>query len=330
MEDRYSLDHLTSRVKGYFIKHAGKYGLDRAAIEARYILNWGGFVNASFQITDGKQSYHLKLADEEWSLDRLARWQQFNFPLSQQYHAPRMLDWIKLPRLPFEGPLFEFIPGQKADLIRQPEVLQGVLSLLAKLHNDQKLAAELEVIEGEVPTCGNYFMDVYIDRFDGDLLVVAPNLPPFVSLETLSWMMGETRELEALARELPVFQYPAQSPTHSDLNNNNVLVTPAGEWYIIDWDDLSLGDPALDYNIFLGPLWRSGQLSQDEVIQLLPEDMALRERFLVCQRALLLDEVIDSLADWVEAEITPEHLARVRTEKERIHRAALELYQSRY
>ena len=330
MEGRFSLDNLSRRVKDYFVKHAGKYRLDPNAVEARYILNWGGFVNASFQVTDGKTVYHLKLADEEWSRERLGRWQRFNLTLSEHYHAPRMLDWIKIPRAPFEGPLFEFLPGQKADLIRQPEVLNEVLAVVKRLHSDSKLAAELRDMEGEVPTCSNYFLDVYIDRFDEDLLVVAPNLPPFVSLETLNWMMGETRELEALARDMPAFQFLADSPTHGDLWPSNILVDEAGAWRIIDWDDLSLGDPALEYSIFLAPLWRAGAISQDELLNLLPTDAALRERFVVCQRALILDEVIDTLADWVEAEFAPQHQAEVRAEKERIHRSALDLYTRLY
>ena len=160
--------------------------------------------------------------------------------------------------------------------------------------------------------------------------MVAPNLPPFVSLDLLDWMMGETRELEGLARDLPAFHQPAGSPTHGDLWPSNVLVTGGGEWYIIDWDDLALGDPALEYSILLGPLWRQGKMSQAEIEGLLPDNPDFRQRFNLCLRALVLDEVIDTLADWVESDFAPDHQVKVRAEKERIHRDSLNLYRELY
>ncbi len=330
MMARSSLDALTRRVTAYFRKHAAQYGLNPKTIAARYILNWGGFVNASFRLTDGVNSYHLKLADEEESLARLERWRDVSHLLASRYHAPRMLDWVSIPRTSFAGPLFEFVPGRPADLAAQPEVLRAVSDLLACLHGDRELAAVLEAAGGGVPTCTEYFLSVYIDRFDGDLAIIANDLPPFVSLGLLDWMMGETRELEGLARDLPAFQHPAGSPTHGDLWPSNILVTESNDITIIDWDDLDLGDPALDTSILLGPLWRHGKLSQAEVDDLLPDDPDFRRRFNVCLRALVLDEVIDTLADWVESSFAPELQAEVRPEKERIHREALELYKQLY
>ncbi len=327
---RTSLDTLTRRVTAYFRKHAAQYGLNPDAVEAQYILNWGGFVNASFRLTDGVKRYHLKLADDEDALAGLERWRNFHELLSDRYHAPRMLDWVEIPRTPFEGALFAYVPGRPADLAAQPDVLKAVIDLLACLHADSELAAALEADEGGVPTCTEYFLSVYIDRLDGDLAIIADGLPPFVSLGLLDWMMGETRELEGLARDLPAFQHPAGSPTHGDLWPSNILVTESNQLSVIDWDDLDLGDPALEYSILLGPLWRHGKLSQAAVDGFLPDDPAFRERFHVCLRALLLDVVIDTLADWVESGFAPEHQAEVRPEKERIHREALELYKRLY
>lgn len=325
-EDRFPLEDLAAQVRRYFVQNAGGYSLDPAAVDAHYILNWGGFVNASFRISDGRTDYHLKLADDEDVQDCLERWRQLNQRLTRDYHAPRMIDWVDLPGTPFAGPLFEYIPGQPADLTRQPEILYSVLNMLARLHADRELAGELESFLGPPSSCADYFISVYIDRFDEDLLVVAPELPPFVSLSTLDWMMGETRELEALARETPAFDRPANAATHGDLWANNILVGESGKWNIIDWDDLALGDPALDYSILLGPLWLADRLAQDEMVGLLPDDSLLRERFAVCQRALVLDQVIDTLADWVESGFAPQHQNEVRVEKERSHKSALALY----
>ena len=96
--------------------------------------------------------------------------------------------------------------------------------------------------------------------------------------------------------------------------------------YILNWDDLAVGDPALEYAIFLGPLWRDGILSPAEVEDLLPAGADLRERFRMCLRAFLLDEVIDTLADWVECAFAREHQGQVRADKERAHREALATY----
>jgi hypothetical protein len=80
----------------------------------------------------------------------------------------------------------------------------------------------------------------------------------------------------------------------------------------------------------LGPLWRQGKLSQSEIEHRLPGGLAFRERFNLCLRALVLDEIIDTLADWVESGFAPDHQAVVRPAKERTHREALELYKQLY
>jgi fructosamine-3-kinase len=231
---RTTLDTLNRRVVTFFRKHAARYGLDRQTVEAHYILNWGGFVNASFRLTDGVNLYHLKLADNDDSLERLERWRELSPILASRYHAPRLLDWVRIPYTNFEGALFEYIHGQPADLAVQPEVLNAVLGLLARLHADQELASALASIQGQIPTCTDTFLSVYIDRFDEDLATVAGDLPPFVPLTLLDWMMGETRELEGLARDLPAFQQPATSPTHGDLWPSNILVSGGNEFSIID------------------------------------------------------------------------------------------------
>lgn len=323
-----SLDDLSPRVTAWFRAQASRYGLDPGLVEARYILNWGGFVNASFIVTDGKTFYHLKLTDDEESLTSLEQWQDLNEHLAACYHAPKILDWVEIPDSNFAGPLFQYISGVPADLAVQPDVLENVLDLLRRLHADQTLTAYLKTEDEGFPTCAEYFISVYIDRFDEDLRIVAGDLPPFVSLPLLDWMMGETRELEGQARDLPVFQAPAESPTHGDLWSSNILVKEDGSFSIIDWDDLALGDPALEYAIILGPLWRSGVLTQAQVEDMLPPGEGLRERFRVCLRAYLLDEVIDSLADWVESGFAPQHQNYVQAEKERVHRDALLLYRS--
>jgi hypothetical protein len=291
----------------------------------------GGFVNASFFIKDGEKTLHLKLTDDGDSQINLVQWRDVSKRLTSRYHAPKMYGWVRIPRTSYEGALFQYFPGKPADLAHQPEVLQGVLSILPRLHSDQELA---EAIGGEEDAnCLDYFMDLYMERLDGDLVIVADQLPPFVTLEDLSWMMGESRELEALARDMPAFQAPLKAPTHGDLWSDNILVKEDGSWAIIDWDDLSLGDPAIEYSILLGPLWIDGVYSLKEIEGRLPrysDDPGMRDRFSLGLRALALDQVIDTLADWIEAEYTPFQVDEVRAIKEQKYHKALSFYREHY
>jgi hypothetical protein len=108
-------------------------------------------------------------------------------------------------------------------------------------------------------------------------------------------------------------------------------VTPRGEWYVLDWDDLQLGDPALDWCMLFGPAPADLRTVMERT---LPPSITIgagvHARLRLYARASLLDWIIDPLADWIDAPESPEHLEEVRAEKERIHRAALEAYRARY
>lgn len=329
------LSDLTRSVVRYFQRRANAYGLDPRRVSARYLLNWGGFVNASFHVSDGQRAYHLKLTDDEDSLASLARWMALRAPLEARYRAPRILSWIALEDSDFAGLLFEHLDAQPASYRAQPALHAAVLALAAKLHADRELAEALRDYDAPdgastAADCAATFIETYIDRFDEDLLAVAGALPPFVPLATLDWMQGETRHLEALARESASFQQPAGSPIHGDLWEQNVLVRPDGRWFVVDWDDLTLGDPALEYGILLGPLLAHLPPNRRGDPPALPRSALLRKRFALYLRAYLLDQVIDTLADYVESDFAPEHQAEVQAEKQRAHLHALRLYQSIY
>lgn len=330
MESGISLEKLSELVTQYFRSHANRYGLEAGSVSARYRLNWGGFVNASFTISDGKQNFHLKLADDEDSIANFRRWYQMRQVLQNRYRAPEIINWIKLPKTPFEGMLLAYFEGSKANFLANPHLHHDVIDLVNELHHDPELIDGLTGLDGSAESCAEYFISTYIDRFDEDLLVVARDLPSFVPLSTLDWMQGETRHLEGLVRDMDAFAMPANAPTHGDLWENNVLVNAHGDWIVIDWDDLALGDPALEYSILLSMVWRQDPTQGLAVSRLLPGDVqadtALKERLAVCLQAYLLDEVIDSLADYVESEYSTEHKIEVQAEKERIHRSALEAY----
>ena len=339
MEENLSLEEMQARVVRYFRACARRYGLQKDSLAVRYILNWGGFVNASFTIEDGQRAYHLKLANLEDTIPSLERWMDLREPLEKHYRAPKIVDWVEIEGTPLQGLLFEHFAGSKADFLADPGLHRQVLELITRLHADRRMAEALVEMDGPPGSCADYFISTYIDRFDEDLLVVVRDLPDFVSLQTLDWMQGETRHMESIVRERSCFALPADSPTHGDLWENNVLVNAAGDWVVLDWDDLALGDPALEYGILLSKIWRQaveprGDKRALDVSSLLPAEAqanrALHERLDVCLQAYVLDGVIDTLADYVECEFAPDHQEQVKAEKKKAHLAALDLYKRMY
>jgi len=135
-------------------------------------------------------------------------------------------------------------------------------------------------------------------------------------------MQDETERLQERVNSDAAFRCPADQPVHGDLNEGNVLITPA-EFFIVDWDDLALGDPAIDFAVLLWPLVCQGRSWQDFLAK--PDD-AFSNRIEVCLRAQLLDEVIDPLADFVAADAAPSKQAEVQLVKRTQHQNALESY----
>lgn len=315
------LAELTAAVEEHFRADADRYRLDPEKVSATYVLNPGGFVNASFTVTDGDVSYHLKLSLGPHEIGTLWRWFGLRAPLATRYHAPPVVAWIALADTHAEGLLFPHLERVPADVARDPGLLTDVVATLDALHGDEELAASLGA---PVPARAS-LLDTFVERFTSDLdEVLLAEVPPFVDDGTFAWMRGETARLaDDVARDA-AFDVACASPVHGDPWPHNVLV--AGDrWYLTDWDDLRIGDPALDLAILTWPLVRAG-LEPD----LGARDDAFRARLATYARANLLDEVIDSLADWVEAEAAPAHRDAVRAEKEALHREALERYRARY
>ena len=322
---------LGRRVGAYFRAQGTRYGLRPARTRVRTVLNWGGFVNRSFTVTDGVLAYHLKLTDEEGHAAALERWAALRQVLTARYRAPELVDWIAVPGTAFRGPLFRRLAGAPPDLERTPALLPDVLALAGRLHADGELQADLRRVEAPAPAgLADAFCETFVDRFRGDLDGVAAARPPFVSPELLAWMREETRRLAERVRASPAFAGPAEAPVHGDLHAGNLLVAPSGEWFVLDWDDLGLGDPVLDAAVLLWPRLRAAPDAWRAYPVPGRGAPALAARMALHLRALLLDEVVDSLADWVEAAAVPEHLEAVRPVKRRAHERALGFYRERY
>ena len=143
---------LEKHLQTYFNDQARTFDLQAGRIRVAYVLNWGGFVNYSFTINDGRQHYHLKLAQDD--LADFYKWRAVHRILENRYHAPKLVDWVAIPDTPLAGLLFKHIDGQKPDLAASPALLTELLALIARLHADQGLAARLGVETGKTEvTC---------------------------------------------------------------------------------------------------------------------------------------------------------------------------------
>jgi hypothetical protein len=312
-------DHLASR--------AAELGLDADGLRVEYVLNWGGFVNRSFQVTDGRTRLHLKLAREPGIRDALRRFWGFRGMMADRYHAPDALAWVDVPGTEYAGVLSRWIDGA-APASLDERLVEEVVACIGGLHRDRELAARLPAGPA---TCADVYCGTCHRRFLEDLAFVSPHPPPFVSPALLEWIRGEVAALEAAVSAAPAFAEPADAPAHGDLWLNNLLVTPGGEWYVLDWDDLGPGDPAMDWCMLFGPTRADLRPATERALPpSITADRAVRERLALYARASLLDWMLDSLSDWIGATEAPEHLHEVRAEKERIHRAALAAYRARY
>lgn len=319
---------IEERIRAELAARADALGLDADALTIRYVLNWGGFVNQSYHVTDGARRLHLKLASEPAYIDGLRRWRRVDALLAARYHAPPMVGWLDIPGTPLEGPLFEHIDGTTAEL-RTPALLATVAPLLARLHGDAELAARL-ASDQPPPRCRDTFTGTFIRRFREDLEHVRSHPLPFVPAATVEWIEREIDLLEREATTRPEFAEPADAPIHADLWLGNLLEGADGRVWLLDWDDLMLGDPALDWATLLGPTRADLSLSGHAALPAGARTPGLAKRLPLYARATLLDWLLDPLADWIEAASAPQHLVEVRAEKERLHRAALSLYRATY
>lgn len=300
----------------------------RSALRATPVLNWGGFGNRSFLVDGGVRRLHVKLTDDADAVRGLRRWWSVRDRLTARCGAPRMLDWMSLPAASLEGVVLEWIDGA-VPASRDGMVQRSAGALLVALHDDAELANQLRDSSAPARSCATAYRESLHDRFVEDLRSLHDTRPPFVAPATLRWM---TAEAEALLQRVDggsAFREPADVATHRDPWLNNVIVTPSGNVHLIDWDDMGLGDPMMDWAMLLGPCMNDLRPADPRELPDTAFDDAALERFTLLSRASLLDWVIDSLADWIEAEEVPQR-DEVRAVKRRVHEAALATYRERY
>jgi thiamine kinase-like enzyme len=299
-------------------------GLTRGGTQIRYVMNWGGFVNHSFHVSDGPAQFHLKLTGDS---DRLRAWRDCHRILESRYHAPILIRWMEFPEIGYAGLLQQHVAGATASLQDDPALLTQLTQTADHLHRDAELREYLAAV-GIPRTRLDYFVETYIDRFTSDLEIIDALRPGFITNSLFHWMQDQVRELHKAAPLVTGFHDLAVQPVHGDLHEGNILVA-GEEWFIVDWDDLSLGDPAVEFAILLWPMvYATARSWQTFSVPATGWDFA--ERIAVALKAQLLDAVIDTVADYVDAEIVPERQAEVREVKKREHERALELYRTLY
>ncbi|MGQ0650494.1 MAG: aminoglycoside phosphotransferase family protein [Gemmatimonadaceae bacterium] len=291
--------------------------LNGERLTVRYVRNRGGFVNASFHVTDDDVQLHVKVARDPESAAKLRRWRSFGSRLSERYLAPRILGAVPISDAA-EATVFEFVAGQ-APPEHESSWRQRVTAAISRLHADTELAAQLRT--GAAQRCRDSWHQTFQERFDADLLSIGRARPPLLSpelfeaLRTLAAAMG--REVDAH----PAFRELATAPVHGDLWRDNVLVSAGGAVTILDWDDMHVGDPALDWAVLHGFFSVPSSVSPDPgPLRLGP---AARSRFELYRRATVLDGAIDSLADWIDATDAPDVMNDARDHAHRVHRAAV-------
>ncbi|WP_338551594.1 aminoglycoside phosphotransferase family protein [Paenibacillus sp. KS-LC4] len=315
--------------------NANTLGLDPKPIKASYIFNPGGFGNLSVRLTDGRTQLHVKLAPRS-NAARLQQWASVSDYLAENYTAPKLVHIIEdeiVPEYAY-GLVFEYIE-QATPLMEAPNpefALTGVIETIAKLHRDERLSGMLP--KAETRTYAEAFEDEYITRFTEDLEEIRSSrelLRDFVSDETIVWFGDEIQRLRDIVRHTPAFLHPASDVVHNDLNSNNVLTCDNYSFRIIDWDDLTgQGDAAMDYSVLLWPLTKypSWSVWRDKVRA--EAGTATLERLELYFRAKLLDDVIDVLADYVEAEKVPEHREEAQRTARAVHLHSYPQYLAKY
>ncbi len=240
-----------------------------------------------------------------------------------------MLGWLTVPGTPYEGPVFEFIDGTPLDAPAMPGVLDELLRASAGLHADHELGRALP------PTASprthlDCLVSRYIDAFGENLNCLRAEPPPFITHARLRWMTEQVDRLEDLARGSGAFTGAVQAVTHWDLWSDNVLVRPSGQWHILDWDDVGPGDPAQDFATVILPLTFGPSARRWQDFPIPAGDEAFAVRMDLYRQALVLDWVIDVLADWIECREAPAVVAEVRARKQAEHERFLRLYEAQY
>ena len=322
-------EQLAQRVSDHFHGNATRYGLQGKGVTVEYRPYGGSLHRRHFTISDGEVAYHLKLAHVPDHLAKLRKWYSLGQILYKSHRAPRIVDWIDVPGTEFSGLLCEHIHGRVWESGAQPHLAPEAVDLVHRLHKDEELQKQLRRFSPG-RTCRDYFNGVWRRRIRRDLSMIETQTPDFVSGDTLRWLREESLRVEAEVAGLEVFSASAASAVHGDLWRGNILLTDDGRLRIVDWDDLALGDPALEFAVLLETIMELNPgASLEDLLQRRP-DAGFTRRFETCLRAQRLYAPIEAAAEYIEAAALGMAPDLLRDEKEALYRETLRSYRLRY
>lgn len=284
------------------------YGPD-AVIE--YQPNHAGANKLNYQVRIPGRDLWLRVAQEVGDDATMDRWAACADLLTARYGAPRLLErQVVAGRTALA---FELIGGRTATRDDVTSRLVELLTLTRSLHGDTELAARV----GQRITMGASFRQIWVDRLHADLEEMADH----VERGLHAWMTAQVESLEVFTHG-ECFGGLVNGPVHADLWRENVMVSH-GKLRLVDWEDLSIGDPVVDDATLL---WEAFGDDLDAWVSARPPaDDAEHARFHVAHRAIMLDQVIDVLADAVETRDP-----RIAQAKRQQHDVALVHYRERY
>ena len=319
-------DDLTQALSAHLVASARRYGLDAGSLRLEPFYCSAVEATRSFTARDRVHAVHVKL----WHIERHTvrdRWLAVHEILECRHKAPHVIDTVELSEVDATGLVFEHIEGAPPD---GPGSTDRLLEAARLLHGDEELAAKIGVPRSP-DTVGQYFEDLHIRNLQKDIGIIRDTArTPIVDDELLAWMEHETRELRRTAKNSAAFEVLARWPTHGDLYEGNTLLTDDGVFYVLDWDDLALGDPVADYIIVLrGPARRDPDFDW-RCLGVEATDEGFGERMRFYARASLLYGVIDGLAEHLGLDASNPLLASTSSEKRAAFENGLVLYRERY
>jgi aminoglycoside phosphotransferase (APT) family kinase protein len=268
-----------------------------ASVEHR--ANHTGAGKLMFAVEHGPERLWVKVAGDHRERDDLLRWASVS-GLLERHGAPTLLDVLDLAGSPALVLAHVEAPAATRTAVR--ERYGEVSALLAGLHADAELAALL----GPPTTTAGSFTAVWVERFVADLEIIEG----FVARDVHAYLLAE---VDLLAGLVAALDHPVHAAVHGDPWHENLVLAPDRVW-LLDWEDLAVGDPVVDEAIVLHDAYGTD-----------PRHWPRTEKHTVALRALMLDAVVDVAADWVEATDPV-----VRSRKEAGHLAALEAYRASY
>lgn len=173
-------------------------------------MNWGGFVNHSFHVSDGSVEYHLKLTDELDSIGKLRKWHGIRHLLEGRYRSPELILWMDFSDIGFQGLLQEHVRGQQADFCGNPVLVAHLIELLGHLHRDAEVRLHLTA-PGLEKSFFDYFVETYVNRFTADMQEIVRGRVAFVSASLFQWMEDETQRLRQMVDAEAAFHTPAHA-----------------------------------------------------------------------------------------------------------------------